>query len=391
MAIVLFDPFAGISGDMTVAALLDLGLDAQWLREFVASLGLGDARIDVERVQRGGIACTHVRFRTPDETQHRHLRQVLAIIDAAPASARAKQWAADAFRRMADAEARVHGTTPDRVHFHEVGALDSILDVVCAMAGLDQLGFDTFFTRDIAVGRGWVEIEHGRFPVPAPATLLLLEGLPTTGFDLEGECTTPTGAAIVATLTNGHAPPHNLIVRRSGFGAGTRDPHDRPNCLRLIVCDHAGQVEDLIIVQADIDDLTPEYVPPALDALFTAGARDVVAIPLSMKKARPGLRIEALVDAGTLDAVLDALFRDTSTIGARYWTVRRHALEREEETIVWRGQTIRRKRVRLPGGGERAKPESEDVLRAARALGLPAHDVRLAAERADATKSEPQV
>ena len=397
MSVLVFDPFAGISGDMTVAALLDLGLDEAWLRAFVGNLGIEGIDIDIERVQRRGIACTHVSFRTPGQHSHRHLRHILEIVDRAKASERAKGWAADAFRRIANAEAQVHGTTAEKVHFHEVGALDSILDVLCAMAGLDHMRFDTFFTRTIAVGHGWVEIEHGRYPVPAPATARLLEGLPVGGFDLEGECTTPTGAAILATLTGGRTPPSGLVPVRSGFGAGTRDPSDRPNCLRLLAArpDSARDPghDALYLVQADVDDLAPEYVPAAVDALFAAGALDVVTIPIAMKKGRPGLRVEALVSDATRAAVIDTLFLETPTIGARYWPVHRPALERAEDAIVWRGQRIRRKTVRLPDGAERAKPEAEDVLRASQVLNIPAWRVRLALEGFDgesATNSGPQ-
>ncbi|MGH7500141.1 MAG: nickel pincer cofactor biosynthesis protein LarC [Longimicrobiales bacterium] len=386
MSSLIFDPFAGISGDMTVAALLDLGLEEAWLNEFVASLGIDGISIAFEQVQRRGIACRKITFQTPEQHAHRQLYRVLEIVDRANAPPRARAWAAECFRRIAHAEAEVHDTTPEKVHFHEVGALDSILDVLCAMAGFDRLGFDTFFTRTIAVGHGWVDIEHGRFPVPAPATAKLLEGLPVGGFELEGECTTPTGAAIIATLTMGRTPPAGLVAGKSGFGAGTRDPADRPNCLRLIACDAAPAVQSLFLIQADIDDLAPEYVPPALDALFEAGALDVVAIPIAMKKGRPGLRIEALATGATRETVLNALFLETPTIGARYWPVDRPALERDEDTLVWRGQTIRRKKVRLPGGAVRAKPEAEDVLRASRALGLPAWQIRLALDRDEATE-----
>ncbi|MCI0433044.1 MAG: nickel pincer cofactor biosynthesis protein LarC [Gemmatimonadetes bacterium] len=387
MDVLLFDPFAGISGDMTVAALLDLGLEEDWLRDFVGSLGFAGVSVRIERVKRRAIACPYIGFEAPAAKAHRHLHHVLEIVDRAPVPPVAREWARDAFERIAHAEAEVHGTTIERVHFHEVGALDSILDVVCVMAGIEHLGFRTFFTRPVAVGSGWIEIEHGRFPVPAPATLKLLDGFPLTGFTLEGECTTPTGAAILATLTHGHAPPDGFVAGRSGFGAGTRDPGDRPNCLRLIAGRSEADTEDgtLVLVQADVDDLAPEYVPPVLDALLAAGALDAVAIPAAMKKGRPGLRIEALADPLSLDAVVAALFAHSPTIGVRHWPVTRPALGRAEETVVWRGQTIRRKRVMLPGGGSRAKPEYEDVLKAAKALDLPAWRVRLALEADDVT------
>ncbi len=386
----IFDPFAGISGDMVVGALVDLGLEPSWLEAFVASLGLGEARARVERATRRGIACARVHFELPVEHAHRHLRHVLEIIDGSAAPAEAKRLAAEAFRRLAAAEAEVHGTSVEKVHFHEVGALDAILDVLCAMAGVVELGIERCYTRPVAVGSGWVEIEHGRFPVPAPATLKLLDGLPVTDSGLGGECTTPTGAAILATLTEGRRPPAEVVVRRSGFGAGTRDPEDRPNCLRLVLCEAPEQADAagrLHVVQTDLDDLAPEYLPPAQEALLEAGAVDVVAYGVSMKKGRPGVRLEALVPEARLEAVLSALFRSTPTIGARHWPVRRPALARREEETEWRGQRIRWKRVTLPGGGERAKPEYEDVVRAARALGLTAHEARhLLESEARATK-----
>jgi hypothetical protein len=249
------------------------------------------------------------------------------------------------------------------------------------MAGIDALGFDTFFTRPVALGSGWVDIAHGRFPVPAPATLKILEGVPVTGLDLAGECTTPTGAAILATLTEGRTPPRGLTPSRSGFGAGTRNPDTHPNCVRLVACTIAAAASDaLVLLQADIDDLAPEYAAPAQDAIFAAGARDVVFLPLAMKKGRPGLRLEALVDEVRLDAVIAAVFRATPTIGVRHWRVERPSLQRTERTVQWRGHAIRVKDVTLPDGTRRAKPEYDDVVRAAVAENVPAWQVRQAVD-----------
>ena len=376
MKVLIFDPFAGISGDMILGALVDLGLDANWLETFVTDLGLGDIKVKVERTKRRGIDSGRVYFDLPREHAHRHLRHVVEIIDKANVTEVTKARAIEAFTLLARAEAEVHGTTIEKVHFHEVGALDAILDVLCAMAGVEQLGFEEFYTRSVAVGHGWVEIEHGRFPVPAPATLKLLDGMSVTGMDLAGECTTPTGAAVLAALTRGRAAPAAFRVGRTGFGAGTRDPEDRPNCLRLIAAEIEPAAETLYVVQADLDDLSAEYVPGAQDALLRAGALDAVVVNLAMKKGRPGLRFEALVPEQALDAVLNALFASTTTIGARYWAVQRPALPRTETEIEWRGQKIRRKEVRLPDGTVRSKAEYEDVLRAAEALGISALEVR---------------
>jgi hypothetical protein len=379
MRALIFDPFAGAAGDMTIAALLDLGLEEDWLREFVASLGLGDVRVRTERVRRCGVACAYVAFEIPEQGGHRHLRHILEILERAPVSERTRARAVEAFQRIAAAEAALHGTTVEKVHFHEVGALDAILDVLGAMQGVEQLGFEAFHTRPIAVGSGVIEIEHGRYPVPAPATLRILEGLPVTGFDLEGECTTPTGAALIATLTRGAAPPAELVITGSGYGAGTRDPADHPNALRLIAVEATQpNPEASVLLQADIDDLPPEYAAPALDAVLEAGARDAVLLPIAMKKGRAGLRLEVLAPAGRVDDVAAAMLRHTTTLGVRFWPLQRIVLERSEQAIEWRGQRIRRKIVRLPDGTSRVKPEYEDVLRAARALGVPALEVRKA-------------
>ena len=376
MKALIFDPFAGISGDMTLGALIDLGLDPEWLQHFIADLGLGHIAVTVQRTRRRGIDSAHISFDLPHEHAHRHLKHVVEIINRSNTSDLTKQRAIEAFTLLARAEAEVHGTTIEKVHFHEVGALDAILDVLCSMAGIEQLGFEEFFTRPAALGHGWVDIEHGRFPVPAPATLKLLNGIAVTGTELAGECTTPTGAAILAALTQGRAAPAAFRVIRSGFGAGTRDPEDRPNVLRLIACEIEPVGETLYVVQADVDDLAAEYVPAAQDALLRAGAVDAVIAHIAMKKGRPGIRFEALVPAASLEAVLNALFSTTTTIGARYWAVQRPALRRSESEVVWRGQKIRRKEVVLPDGTVRSKTEYEDVLRAAEALGISALEVR---------------
>lgn len=369
MRALIFDPFAGISGDMTLAALVDLGLPADWLRDFVRGLRIGPVEVRIGRVQRRGIDCARVELELPHEHVHRHLRDVVAIIEGARVAPDVRDRAVEAFTRLAEAEGAVHGTTPDRVHFHEVGALDAIVDIVGSMAGCGELGFESFFTRPPALGRGWAEMEHGRFPVPPPAVLRLLEGVPVTDPDLPGECTTPTGAAILRTLTGGRPPPAGFVPLRTGFGAGTRDPQDRPNCLRLMAAEVGDGEPALWLVQADVDDLSPEYVPPLLDAVLSAGALDCGVSPLLMKKGRPGMRIEALVTEAAWEAVRDAIFRGSTTIGLRRWPVERSTLERAVERVNWRGQEIRVKRSRLPGGGERAKPEFEDVARAAGALG----------------------
>jgi pyridinium-3,5-bisthiocarboxylic acid mononucleotide nickel chelatase len=356
---------------MTLGALLDLGLPEEWLRDFVSGLGIAEIGVRTERVQRRGIACTRLVLELPHEHAHRHLRHVVAIIDAANVDPRVRERAVDAFTRLAEAEASVHGTTPEKVHFHEVGALDAIVDILGVMAACQELGFDRFYTRPITLGRGWATMAHGSFPVPPPAVLKLLEGMPVRDPELEGECTTPTGAAILKTLTGGAAPPTTFTPLATGFGAGTRDPKDRPNCLRVVAIDpRDAPGGEFVILQADMDDLVPEYVPALVESVLAAGALDCTVVPIQMKKGRPALRVEALAEASANEAVRGALFRGSTTIGVRWWRVEREALARREERVEWRGQSIRVKRSLLPGGGERAKPEFEDVVRAAGALGM---------------------
>jgi uncharacterized protein (TIGR00299 family) protein len=370
MRALIFDPFAGISGDMTLAALVDLGLPEAWLRDFVGGLGIPGIELRIERVERRHIACARLDLGLPHEHAHRHLADVVAIIEGARLAPIVRDRAVSAFTRLAEAEAAVHGTTPERVHFHEVGALDAIVDIVGAMAACEEMGFEAFYTRPVTLGRGWADMAHGRFPVPPPAVLRILEGVAVHDPAFEGECTTPTGAAILQTLTGGAAPPATFVPTATGFGAGTRDPDDRPNCLRLIAAEIGGSADALWLVQADIDDMPPEYVPGVIDAALAAGAVDCTVTAIVMKKGRPAHRLEALVATGSWEGVRDAIFRGSSSIGMRRWRVEREALARSERRLEWRGQAIRIKSSVLPEGGVHVKPEYEDVARAAAALGL---------------------
>jgi len=367
----VFDPFAGISGDMVLGGLLDLGLPIDWLRGFVADLELGEIRIDAERVDRCGISCTRLRMELPHEHAHRHLSDVVRIIEGTGVESAVRERAILAFTMLAESEAEVHGTTVERVHFHEVGALDAIVDVLASMAGCAELGFEAFHTRPVTVGRGLARMAHGLYPVPPPATLKLLQGIEVRDPGLEGECTTPTGAAILRALTHGQGAPAAWVPRSIGFGAGARNPDDRPNCLRLIVVDDVdGATDRLLMLQADMDDLEPEYTAPLIQEILDAGALDCTVTPTLMKKGRTGIRVEALLRPESRESVGGALFRASTSIGYRWWQVERAALPRSEATLEWRGHSVRIKRSRLPDGGIRAKPEFEDVVLVATALGI---------------------
>jgi uncharacterized protein (TIGR00299 family) protein len=365
----IFDPFAGISGDMILGGLIDLGLEADWLENLVASLPV-KVGLSIEEVSRGSIKATAVHVETLESGVVRHLKDVLEVIDAAQVDEKAREWAREAFRKLADVEGGIHGISPDKVHFHEVGADDAIVDILGACAGIAHLGIERCFTRPVAVGLGWVNAQHGALPLPAPATIRLLEGLPVRESDLEGELTTPTGAVLLSVLTGGRRLHGDFMPVRSGYGAGGRDPSTHPNGLRLIIAE-LNERGDLIVMQADIDDMSPEYAPSLLEELFAAGAIDAWTQPVQMKKGRTGLRIEVLVPETGREAVSRALFQGSTTLGLRYWRVQREILPRAAKTFEWRGHTIRVKASTSPDGHVHYKPEFDDVAAAARAVGVP--------------------
>ena len=379
----IIDPFAGISGDMLLGALVDLGLPVEAVSRLVDEMGVG-VEIRAERVDRAGIGCTRVTVRTPEEAVHRHLEDVLELVERSGAPAAVRERAGAVFRRIAEVEGDVHGVAADEVHFHEVGGLDSIVDVLGVLAGVHELGYEAVFARPVAVGTGTMHMAHGEYPLPAPATARLLDGMVVRETGYGEECTTPTGAALLAELTGGSEPPAEVVYGRTGFGAGSRNPPGRANCLRLIECRIPGETgggrgggrQAVYALQADVDDLSPEYVAAARDTLMAAGALDVTMVRVDMKKGRAGTRLEALAPEASLDAVLGAFFAGTSTIGVRYWRVERAVLARGEEALEWRGHTIRVKRVTLPDGSIRRKPEYDDVAAAARAEGLSPYEVR---------------
>ena len=367
--ILIFDPFSGISGDMILGGLIDIGVPLEWLQEIVAGLGV-EASLQADRVTRGGLSARRAIVRSREKQPPRHLEDVLRIVEAAPIEDAARETAAAAFRRLAEVEGEVHGLPAEKVHFHEVGAADAIVDIVGAAAGIGYLNIERCFTRPVAVGRGWVPAAHGNLPLPAPATLKLLEGIPVVDADMEAELTTPTGAVLLSVLTEGRSAPSSFIPRRSGFGAGERDPDTHPNSLRLVLaeCDERGR---LYLIQADLDDMSPEYLPPLRDALSAAGAVDVWTYPVQMKKGRTGFRVEALVAQELREKTTQALFENSTTLGLRFWPVDRQVLPRTVNRIQWRGFSIRIKISESAQGHVICKPEYEDITQAARALGLP--------------------
>ena len=379
MRIAILDPAAGISGDMTLGALLSLGVPVRWLEELPARLGVSDVRVTVRDVRRSGVTCKQVEFGIPEQPHGRHVGELLRLVERAPVSDWVKERALKAFRLVGEAEGRVHGVAPEQVHLHEVGAVDAVLDIVGAIEGFEQLGVEAVHNLPIAVGQGWVEAAHGRLPVPAPATAILLEGLViANGGPVEGEATTPTGAALLRVLSAG-PPPERWRLTGSGWGAGQRDPKHYPNALRILVAESASEAGRVVLLATDVDDMSPEYVEPLRQALVSAGALDVQTWPVQMKKGRSGFRVEVMAPEALADAVTAELFRHSTTAGVRRWFAERATLPRHQLTVRLDGVAVRVKV--LDGGTVRVKPEYDDVLAAAKALGRPPIDVARAVER----------
>jgi uncharacterized protein (TIGR00299 family) protein len=388
MRIAILDPFSGIAGDMTLGALLQVGLDPDWLRALPGVLGLNDIGVSIREVIRGEIVCQKVDFDIPPQPHGRHITEIRELVRASGAPESVRLLADRTFTAIATAEGEIHGMPPEEVHLHEVGAVDAILDVVGVVWGLELLGVKKVYASTIALGDGTVKAAHGILPVPAPATLKLLEGHPVRpGPEGSGELVTPTGAALVRVLSSG-PPPARYTPVKSGFGAGTKDFRGRANALRLILADEiagaAGQAEELLEIVCDVDDMSAEYIADVADRLRGAGALDVVLLHTAMKRGRPGTRIEVLCAPTQAETFENVLLTETTTIGVRRRSVTRRALPRQMITLVVLGHEISAKLVTLPDGRRRAKPEFVDVQRVALATGRPLLDIsRLASAEAE--------
>ncbi len=391
MRIAILDPAAGISGDMTLGALLSLGVPPSWLDALPKRLGFPGVEVRIRDTARGGVSCRQVEFAIPEQPHGRHVGELVGLVQSAPVSERVRERAVHAFRLIGEAEGRVHNLPPDDVHLHEVGAVDAVLDIVGAIEGFEQLGVEAVYNLPVAVGTGWVEAAHGKLPVPAPATAILLEGLElASGGPVEGEATTPTGAALLRVLSVG-APPARWRMVESGWGAGQRNPKHYPNALRIIVAEQTAEAARVVIVASDLDDMSPEYVEPLREALVAAGALDVQTWPVQMKKGRQGFRVEVVAPEELAEPVTAALFRHSTTAGVRRWVAERTTLPRRQVTVQLAPEiSVRVKVLEQPdsaagggggGGSIRLKSEYDDVLVAARALGKPPLEVARLAER----------
>ncbi|HET7293905.1 MAG TPA: nickel pincer cofactor biosynthesis protein LarC [Vicinamibacteria bacterium] len=379
--LVYFDCASGASGDMILGALVDMGLPLDALRAELARLGALGFRLDSRRVHRAGLHATKVDVvvEHPRGHQHRRLSDIQALLAGSTLADDVKERASSLFRRLAEAEAAVHGTGPEEVHFHEVGAVDSIVDVVGAVVGLAWLKADRFVASPLNVGSGTVTMSHGTFPVPPPATARLVKGAPVYGAG-EGELLTPTGALLVTGYATSYGPLPLLRLDHVGHGAGSRETGDRPNVMRLLVGEQGEEGSDRVLVlEAEIDDMSPQLFGPLLDRLIERGALDAYLTPVHMKKGRPGVLMTALLPHSRREAVEELLFAETTTLGVRRQEWERTVLEREVVQVETAYGPIGVKLGRRGGRVVSAQPEFEDCARAAEVHGVPVKEAWAAA------------
>jgi pyridinium-3,5-bisthiocarboxylic acid mononucleotide nickel chelatase len=378
-----FDCFSGISGDMTIGALVDAGASFDQLRAQLTTLNVPGYELSTEKVLKQGIAGTkfHVHVHDPG-MQHRRLSDIEVTLRGSGLESHIQDRALGVFIRLAEAEAIIHHTTIDQVHFHEVGAIDSIIDITGAVIGLDLLGVKRVLASAVNVGAGFVRTAHGVLPVPGPATAELLKRAPTYARGNDGELTTPTGAALLATLAERFGPLPHIRVEQIGYGAGTKDLPHAPNLLRVFIGEDGtrGEADMITVLEANLDDMNPEWFEFAQEQLFAQGALDVFYTPIFMKKNRPATKLTVLCDTGRIDSIVDTLFHNTSTFGVRTYEVRRQKLQRMSQTVdttygpiavkigQWRGQVVQ------------ISPEYESCRQAARRCGVPLKKIYQAAE-----------
>jgi uncharacterized protein (TIGR00299 family) protein len=382
------DAFSGLSGDMLAGAMLDAGADFDELRTALASLPLEGYRLATRRKLVSGISALKFDVEVSAVQPERHLSDIREIVRrAAGLSASVKDRAMAIFGVLAEAEAKIHRTTPEEVHFHEVGAVDSIIDIVAAAWGFERLELGEMMVSPLPAGSGFVRSQHGIIPVPAPATAELLTGFPMRMGDGSSEMVTPTGAAILRALAVPASPAMGFRVERVGYGAGTREFADRPNVLRLMVGERTQnyQTDDMLEIEANIDDLNPQVYDHAVERLFEAGARDVTLTPTIMKKGRPAVTISVLAEPSARERIAAVLFAETSTIGLRYHPVARLKLTREIKEVETRWGRVRVKVSRGGGDTVTLSPEYDDCKRLARehqvALRLVLEQAQAAARR----------
>ena len=385
MKTLYFDCFAGASGDMILGALVAAGADADRLRNQLALLGVEGFALKFETVNKSGLSANYARVDTAHEHKHRHLSDIRKIIEDSKLSDGVKQLSIAVFKRLAEAEARVHNEPVEHVHFHEVGALDAIVDVVGAAICFEMLGIERFICSPIHVGSGTVKMAHGHFPVPPPAVAELLQGVPFYSTEVKGELLTPTGAAIITTVCEDFGPIPQFRIERTGYGAGSREYENFPNALRVMIgeSDSATAAEQTLwMIETNVDDVSPQIIGHVMDRAFSLGARDCYFTPIHMKKNRPGVLLSILCDAETKPAMMELLFTETTTIGVRSYQVNRRALDRQMVTVETSYGPIDVKVANFNGRVVNVMPEFEQCRKAAERAGVALKEVEDAARLA---------
>ena len=385
--IAYLDCSAGISGDMLLGALIDVGWPEERLRDVVARLRIGEVQLVTERVNKHGISATQVNVISSPQQPHRGFNDLVSIILQADLPAAIQERAIAAVTLLAEAESTVHNLPVEKIHFHEVGAVDTIVDIVGALVGMQELNVSEIYSSAMPWSRGTVKTEHGVLPVPPPAVAMLLRDVPVIGVDIDGETVTPTGATLARTLARQFGQMPAMTVSRVGYGAGQRDWPDRPNVLRLIIGqginDSAGLiVEQLIQLSCNIDDMNPQWYAPLMKTLNDANALDVWLTAVQMKKDRPGTVVDVLCRAEDVETIRARLLRHTTTLGLRQTSVTRYSLDRRVEAIETPYGRVRVKIAKLPDGTVKASPEHDDCIARATEHDVPVSEVWLAAAQA---------
>lgn len=400
MKVLYFDCFSGAAGDMIVGALIDAGVGLDDLRAALGSLFIDRDAVWAERVQRAGIAATKFHVRGEDAGhQHQHrahggvaaeahahrtLTEIYALVDGSNLSAAGKDRAKGLFARLGEVEGAIHGTAADKVHLHEVGSLDSIVDIVSTVHALELTGADRIVASSLNVGSGTIRSSHGLYPIPAPATVRLLEGVPIYSGTQRAEMVTPTGALLITEYATefGGIPP--MKIRRIGYGAGARNFEDTPNVLRVLIGDSDASVSShtVTVIEAEIDDMNPQIFGVVMEKLLAQGALDVFYTPIQMKKNRPGTLLSVIATPATREMLTSTIFRETTTIGVRYRDMTRECLDRESQTVETPFGPIRFKVARQAGAVLNAAPEFDDCVRTANAAGLSIKEIQAAAMKA---------
>jgi len=375
-----FDCFSGISGDMMLGALTDLGVPPDWLKDQLSRLPLRDFDVTATSTHRNGIHAKMVQVTAHDDRTARNYSQIRSLIESSPLNENIKSTSLRIFQKLAEAEARIHNCSLEKVHFHEVGGIDAIVDIVGTVLGLKYLAVEKIIASPIPLGNGFVTCSHGKLPVPVPATLGILKGIPVYGTSIPHELVTPTGAAIIAVTARGFQAMPDMIIKKIGYGAGQRDLADRPNLLRIILGEElplgTGPSEELQedhieIIETNIDDMNPELYGHLMGLLFDDGALDVSWMPVYMKKNRPGTILQVICKKDRRDALIHRILSETTTLGVRYYESHRRLLWREQLEVETSYGKIAVKRIKDPQGNFRIVPEYDVCLHIARERNLP--------------------